>query len=101
MIRFQRSLRSARDKAREATGWAKEVTAYLNGKFPKTNLQVFTHRFGDISTFVWQADFDTLADLDSYQQAVGSDEGYLALIAKNVGFFAEDSLYDTVLETLE
>ena len=100
MIRFQRSLRSAGDKIGEATEWSKEVTAYLNGKFPGTNLQVFASRFGDVSMIVWQADFDTLASLDNYQQMINGDDGYWAVVAKSTGFFAEGSINDTVFETL-
>ena len=100
MIRFQRSLRSAVGKGREATAWAQEVTAYLNGKFAETKLQVFAQRFGDVSTIAWQADFDTLASLDHYQQAVNADKGYWALVDKADGFFVEGSIHDTVFEAL-
>lgn len=100
MIRFQRSLRAAGGKAREATAWAQEVTAYLNGKFTETQFQAFTQRFGDVGTISWQADFDSLASLDSYQQAVVADAGYWALVDKTDGLFLEGSINDIVFETL-
>ena len=100
MIRFQRSLRAKGGKGREAAAWAQEVTTYLNGKFAETNLQVFTHRFGDVNTFTWQADFDTLASLDTYQQAVAADKGYWAVVDKSDGLYLEDSIQDTVFESL-
>lgn len=100
MIRFQRSLRAAGGKAREATAWAQEVTAYLNGKFTETRFQAFTQRFGDVDTISWQADFESLASLDSYQQAVTVDQGYWALVDKTDGLFLEGSLHDTVFQAL-
>lgn len=100
MIRFQRTLRSAGSKGREAAAWGQEVTTYLNGKFSDTRFQVFSQRFGDISTISWQADFDTLASLVSYQEAVTRDEGYWALVDKADGLFIEGSINDTVFESL-
>lgn len=100
MIRFQRSLRARGGKGREAAAWAKELTAYLNGKYSDARLEVFTHRFGDINTFTWQADFDSLASLDSYQQAVGVDRDYWALVDKSDGLYLEDSIHDTIFESL-
>jgi hypothetical protein len=100
MIRFQRSSRTARGKGLEARQWAKEVTEYINGKHPESNLQVFAERFGDISALVWQADFDDLSALDKYQQSFDPDEGYWALINKATDFFIEGSVVDTVIESL-
>lgn len=100
MIRFHRSIRSARSNAAEAIEWAKEVADYLNGKYAGTNVQVFAHRFGDVSTIVWEVDFDTLANLDDYQHTLNSNEEYWAVVAKGVGLFVEGSVHDTVLESL-
>ena len=100
MIRFQRSLRARGGKGREAAAWAQEVTTYLNGKLPQAKIQAFTHRFGDVSTITWQADFDSLASLNDYQQAVDGDKGYWQLVDKSEGLYLEDSIQDTVLESL-
>jgi hypothetical protein len=100
MIRFERTLRAAGGKGREAIAWAQEVTAYLNGKFAETNLQVFTQRFGEVNTISWQADFDSLASLDNFQQAINVDMGYWELVGKTNGLFLEGSINDTVLESL-
>ena len=100
MLRFQRSLRARGGKGREAAAWAQEVTTYLNGKLAQTNLKVFTHRFGDVNTITWQADFDSLASLNDYQQAVDGDKGYWQLVDKSEGLYLEDSIQDTVLESL-
>jgi len=100
MIRFHRSIQSARSNAGAAITWAKEVTDYLNGKYTGTNVQVFAQRFGDVSTIVWEADFDTLASLDDYQHSLNTNEEYWALVAKSEGVFVEGSVYDTVLESL-
>ncbi|HEU0297105.1 MAG TPA: hypothetical protein VFR47_30475 [Anaerolineales bacterium] len=100
MIRFQRSGRIARGKDLQAIEWSKEVTAYLNGKFSEANLQVFSHRFGDIDTLAWQADFDSLASLDSYQRAINGDKEFWERLGKSTEFFVEGSFFDTVFETL-
>jgi hypothetical protein len=100
MIRFQRSLRAIGGKGREAVAWAQELTTYLNSKFGETNLQVFTQRFGDINTIAWQADFDSLASLNNYQQAVNVDTGYWELVDKTDGLFVDGSIHDTVFESL-
>lgn len=100
MIRFQRSLRTTGARGREALAWAQEVTTYLNGKFKQTNLQAFTQRFGDVNKVSWQADFDTLASLESYQQAVNVDQGYWELVDKANGLFMDGSIDDTVFESL-
>jgi len=100
MIRFQRSGRIAQGKDLQAIEWSKEVTAYLNGKFSETNLQVFSHRFGVIDILAWQADFDSLASLDNYQRAINADEGFGERIGKGTGIFIEGSFFDTVFETL-
>ena len=100
MIRFQRSGRIAQGKDLQAFEWSREVTAYLNGKFSDTNLQVFSHRFGVIDTLAWQADFDDLASLDKYQRTLNGDEGFGERLGKSTGLFVEGSFFDTVLETL-
>ena len=100
MIRFQRSIRTARGKGLEARQWAKEVTEYINGKHPESNLQVFAERFGDISVLVWQVDLGDLAALDKFQQGLNADEGYWAMLKKSYDLFIEGSVADTVFETL-
>jgi hypothetical protein len=100
MIRFHRSIRSASNNAGATIQWSKEVTDYLNGKYAGTNVQVFAHRFGDVSTIVWEADFDTLASLDDYQHTLNANEAYWAVVAKSAGLFVEGSVDDTVLESL-
>ena len=50
MVRFQRSTRSAPNKDLEAIAWAKEITIFLNGKYPEAHVQIFAHRFGIIDT---------------------------------------------------
>jgi hypothetical protein len=73
---------------------------YLNGKYPATTVNVFAHRFGDVSTIVWEVDFDTLASLDEHQHTLNTNEEYWALEQKSAGFFVEGSIDDTVLESL-
>jgi hypothetical protein len=100
MLRFERSARIARGKLLEARQWAQEVTDYANKNHPEGKLQVFSERFGNIGKLCWQADFDDLAALDRYQASFGSDQGYWALVNKSAELLVEDSVRDTVYETL-
>jgi hypothetical protein len=100
MVRFERSARVAQGKLIAARQWAQEVTDYANSNHPEGKLQVFSERFGNIGRVSWQADFDSVAALDSYQQSFDTDEGYWALLSKSTELFVEDSIKDTVYETL-
>jgi hypothetical protein len=100
MVRFERSARVARGKLLEARQWAQEVTDYANKNHPEANVQAFSKRFGNIGKLSWQADFDDLAALDQYQVSFDSDQGYWALVSKGTELLVEDSVRDTVYETL-
>jgi len=98
MIRFQRSIRVTRGNNAKAREWAKEVSDYINNKQPKSKVQAFSLRFGDMSTLVWHADFEDLASLDKFQQTLGADQGYWDLVNKATEFFIEGTTHDTVFE---
>ena len=100
MIRWQRSIRSARGKNFEAVQWAKEVTDYANSKQPNYKLQAFSSAFGDVSMLVWHADFEDLAAFDRYGQFFNTDPGYLELLKKATDLFIEGSVYDSAFESL-
>lgn len=100
MVRFVRSARVARGKLVEARQWAQEITDYANKNHPEGKLQVFSERFGNIGKVLWQADFDDLAAVDRYQASFDTDKGYWALVNKSTDLLVEDSVKDTVYETL-
>ncbi|SRR6266498_5617792 len=100
MVRFERSVRVARGKLREARQWAQEVTDYANQNHPEGKLQAFSERFGNIGRVSWQADFADLAALDKYQHSFDTDQGYWALVNKSTELFVENTFEDTVFETL-
>lgn len=100
MIRFQRSIRVARGKNFEAEKWAKEVSDYVNSKHPNHKVQPFSSRFGELGVLSWFVDFDDLAALDKFQQALGSDQEYWDLVGKAVDLFVEGTTYDSVFDTL-
>lgn len=100
MVRFERSARVARGKLVEARQWAQEITDYANKNHPEGKLQVFSERFGNIGKVLWQADFDDLAAVDRYQASFDADKGYWALVNKSTDLLVEDSVKDTVYETL-
>ncbi len=100
MVRFERSARVAQGKLQEARQWAQKVTDYANKNHPEGKLQVFSERFGNIGKVLWQADFDDLAALNQYQKSFDTDQGYWDLLNKSTELFIEDSVRDTVYETL-
>ena len=100
MIRFQRSIRSARGRNLEAIEWAKEIAEYVNSKQPNYKVQAFSTRFGELGTLVWQVDLEDLAALDTFQQAIGADQGYWDLIKKGNDLFIEGTTYDSVFDPL-
>lgn len=72
----------------------------MNGQYPTFNVQVVSGRFGNMSTIVWQADFDDLATLNKFQESFNTDEDYWALVNNSNEFFIEDSITDIVYQTL-
>ena len=100
MVRFERSARVARGKLLEARQWAQEVTDYANKNHPEGKLHVFSERFSNIGRVLWQADFEDLTALDRYQKSFDTDQGYWALVNKSNELLIEDSVVDTVYETL-
>ena len=102
MIRLQRSLKVRGGKLESATQWVKEITSYLNEKISGADVQVFIERFGNVGTFHWTVDFETLKALDEWQMKVGTDQGYADLATKafNQGLFVDGSIYDLILQTL-
>ena len=100
MVRFERSARVARGMDQEARRWAQEVTEYANSNHPEGKLQVWSERFGNLGRISWQADFDDLTALDRYQKSFDTDQGYWALLGKASELFIENSINDTIYETL-
>ena len=102
MIRLQRSIKVRGAKLEPAMQWAKEITGYINDKFSGANMLVFNERFGDVSTFHWTADFETLSTLEVWQQKLGADQGYQDFITKaeNQALFVDGTVYDRILHTL-
>ena len=97
MIRFQRTMKVKRGK--QSTKWAKEVLDYTNAVHEKT-FQLFRSRFGNLSTIYWIADFEDLATLEAWQQKVGADPNYRALIKKAFDIIIPGTVEDTILQSL-
>jgi hypothetical protein len=97
MIRFQRTAIASGVNILKAVQWSKEVTEFINKKHPQGKLQVFTGRFAPYGTIYWSADFDDLAALDSWQQAITADQEYWALLSKADGLFVEGRGLDVVM----
>ena len=99
MIRWQRLLQHKQGKWSSAVRWAKQIAAYFNERYPETQVEVFTARFGPLNTVYWMADFEDLAAQDRWQKKVWGDEGYQALLGDALDAFIEASIVDTVLES--
>jgi hypothetical protein len=97
MIRFQRTMKVKRGQ--QSTKWAKAVLDYTNAVHEKT-FQLFRSRFGNLSTIYWIADFEDLATLEAWQQKVGADPNYRALIKKAFDIIIPGTVEDTILESL-
>ncbi len=97
MIRFQRTAIASGVNILKAIQWSKEVTEFINKKHPQGKLQVFTGRFAPYGTIYWSADFDDLAALDRWQQAIQADQEYWALLGKAEGLFVEGRGLDVVM----
>jgi hypothetical protein len=96
MIRFQRSAQT-RKLMPEAVPWAKQVAEYINSKYTEGKLEVFTQRFGPVSTMYWIADFKDLAALDSWQSKIIADGDYWKTIANAFDVLIEATIVDTVM----
>ncbi len=100
MIRFQRTAVARGFNILKAIQWSKEVTEFINKKHTQGKLQVFTGRFGPYGTIYWSADFDDLASLDRWQQAIRADQEYWALMSKADELFIEGRGFDVVMTSV-
>ena len=97
MIRFQRTAIASGVNISRSIVWAKEITDFINQKYPQGNLQVFTGRFAPYGTVYWAADFEDIAALDRWQRAIQADQEYWALLSKAEGLFLEGRGLDVVM----
>ncbi len=100
MIRLIRTAEVPRSKWTQAVDWSNQVTRHLNSAFPETRVEVFRNRFGLLNRIIWSLDFESLADLDRYQEKVGTDPGYADLVEQSEGLFESGTIKDTVLASL-
>jgi len=101
MFRFQRTGRVKNAQFFiEAVQWAKEITEYINTKYPQVSLQVYTEVFSDIHTIYWHADYKDLATLESVQSQLMADQGYWAIVNKGMGCFMEGTWKDILIRSL-
>jgi hypothetical protein len=100
MIRFERTAMASGVNILKAIQWSKEVTEFINKKYPQNKLQVFTGRFAPYGTIYWAADFDDLAALDRWQQAIQADQEYWALLSKAEGLFLAGRGLDIVMASV-
>jgi hypothetical protein len=99
MVRFQRTAIARGANVLKAIEWAKEITEFINKKYPQGKLQLFTGRFAPYGTIYWAADFEDFAALDRLMEAITADQEYWALLSKAEGLFLEGRGSDVVMVT--
>jgi hypothetical protein len=103
MILFVRQAKYRAGKGEAAIKWAREVTKYVNEKFPASELQPYFNRFGSISDIVWIGKAKDLVTLDKLQNDVETDKGYLKLVqqAWDANLLVDASFEDKVLVSID
>ena len=96
MIRFQRSAQTTK-LFPEAVAWAKGVADFINSKYPAVKIDVFTARFGPVTTIYWMADLEDLAALDRWQLTVMADADYWKKVADAYDVLIGGSIVDMVM----
>jgi hypothetical protein len=96
-VRVHRTARISDGMLREAFQFSKEITEYLNNKYPQLSVQVYMEAFGAIGTIHWFADYRDLAAVELTAGQLFSDPAYLAILGKAPGLFIEGSMHDTLM----
>ncbi len=99
-FRFYRKARVVDGKTSEAIQFAREVTKYLNTKYPERSVHVYVEKSGTATTIHWFADYESLDTLKRIRSEILSDKQYFALLKKADGLFVQDSLRDTLLTSI-
>ena len=99
MIRFQRYAVASGPNPLKAIQWAKEVTEFINGKWPERKLEVFTGQFGAYGAIYWSVDFEDLVSLESWTNQILADQGYWEMLSKAEGLFQEGHGRDIVMRS--
>jgi antibiotic biosynthesis monooxygenase (ABM) superfamily enzyme len=98
-----RALRTARIKAgkeAEALRWAAAFPKLVNEKYPGHNAEVYIQAFGALDILYWTATYTDLADLESWEKAIGDDPAYLALVAKTADYIVEGTQQLTLVRKI-
>ena len=96
-VRVHRTARISDGMIQQAFQFAKEITEYVNTKYPQVSVQVYVEAFGAVGTIHWFVDYKDLATLERTTGQLFSDQGYLAILGKAPGLFIEGSVHDTLL----
>lgn len=103
MIILMRSIKVRMGKGEKAVNWAKEINKYINEKFPGKKIRLLQNRFGSVTDIIWIGDFDSLSDLDNWQNKLGADDGYNNKIQEvwEQKLFLDGSTEDQVLISVD
>ena len=96
-VRVHRTARIGDGMALQAFQFAKEITEYVNTKYPHVSVRVYTEAFGAVGTIHWFMDYKDLATLEQTMAQLFKDAGFLAILGKATGLFIEGSAHDTLL----
>ena len=84
----------------EALLFAKEVTAFVNDKYPQFKVRLYRQMFGEQGKIHYIVE---IKDLATYEQAgiqLSADPEYIAITQKAVGLFIEGRSHDTVMSAI-
>ncbi len=100
MYRWHRIARAKTDKFPEAVQWAKEVSSYVNTKYPPSSIQAYAEVFGEVNLVHWYADYEDLAQLERINSQLLADKAYWGMINKAAALFIDGSAHDTLINSL-
>lgn len=88
-------------KFMEAMQFAKEITAYVNNKFPDHKARLYFRIFGEVGKIYWVSERKDLATMEMENKQLMVDPGYNAILGKAVGCFIEGKVYDTIMVNIK
>jgi hypothetical protein len=84
----------------KAIGWSKELNGYVNANYKGFDLTVGVEMFGNCALH-WSYQAKTLADLETANMKLLSDQKYWSMLETGKDFWVEGTLKDTIVMVVE
>ena len=81
----------------EAIQVVKEITVYVNEKYPDTNAQVYSESFGIAGIIYWQSDAPDLANLEARNDQLATKPAFQELLMSYTDLVVEGSVKTTLM----